>query len=84
MAGWSQIGRVLVAMGIGIVLLGGLLILGSKLLGGEGTSWLGRLPGDIRIERKGFSCTVPLASSILISLVLTLLLNLVVRLLRRQ
>jgi DUF2905 family protein len=44
---------------------------------------LGRLPGDIRIERKSFSCTVPLATSILVSLFLTLVLYIVVRLLKR-
>ena len=44
---------------------------------------LGRLPGDIRIEREGFSCFIPLASSILLSLILTLALNLLLRYINR-
>jgi hypothetical protein len=38
---------------------------------------LGRLPGDIRIERDGFSFYFPLASSILVSVILTVIFNLV-------
>ena len=90
MADWNQIGRVLLWTGLGLALMGGLLILGTRLINGERFPWLGRLPepgklpGDIRIERKGFSCYFPLATGILASLILTLLLNLIVRLLRRQ
>jgi hypothetical protein len=84
MADWNQIGRTLLLVGLGLALMGGLLILGTRFLDRERFPWLGRLPGDIRIERKGFSCYFPLATSILVSLILTLLLNLIVRLLRRQ
>jgi hypothetical protein len=77
MTEWSQIGRLLLFLGLGLALVGGLLVLGSKL------PWLGRLPGDIHVQRKGFSCAFPLATSILVSLVLTVLLNIIVRLLRR-
>jgi hypothetical protein len=45
--------------------------------------WLGRLPGDIRIEREGFGCFIPIVTSILLSLLLTVLLNVVIRLLNR-
>jgi hypothetical protein len=41
---------------------------------------LGRLPGDIRIEREGFSFYLPLATSILLSVVLAIVLNLIVQL----
>ena len=44
---------------------------------------LGRLPGDIRIERPGFGFYFPLGSSILISIVLSLLLTLLAWLWRR-
>ena len=40
---------------------------------------LGRLPGDIRIEREGFSFYFPLTSSIIISILLTIFLNLIAR-----
>ena len=84
MSEWSLIGRLLLFLGLGLAFFGGLLVLGSKLLESNVIPWLGRLPGDIRVERKGFSCYIPLATSILVSLVLTVLLNLIVRLLRRQ
>ena len=83
MSDWNQIGKLLLVMGLGLALMGGLLILGAKLINKDRLPWLGRLPGDIRVERKGFSCYFPLATSILVSLVLTVLLNLIVRLLRR-
>ena len=63
-------------MGAALVLLGGLLWLFSKV------SLLGHLPGDIRIERPGFTCMIPLASSIIISILLTILLNAVIQIAR--
>ncbi len=67
------------------------MIAGAVLLALGGLIWLvgraglplGRLPGDIRIERGGFSFYFPLASSIIVSIVLTILLNLAARLLKR-
>lgn len=57
-----------------------LITLGAVLIG-LGLLWplvsklgLGTLPGDIRIERKGFTFYFPLTSSIIVSLVVTLLL----------
>ena len=58
----------LVLLGIGLVILG--LWLWGKL------PFLGRLPGDIRIERDGLVIYIPLASMLLLSLVLSLLLSL--------
>jgi hypothetical protein len=81
MADWNQIGKTLLVIGVVLAALGGALILGTRLLGTP--NWLGRLPGDIRIERKGFSCYFPLATSILLSLLLTVVLNIIARLLRR-
>ncbi len=65
-------GLVLVAVGLGVVLLG-LLVWSGAL------SWFGRLPGDIRIERDNFRLYFPITSMILVSLVFTLLINLVRR-----
>ncbi|MCS6883493.1 MAG: DUF2905 domain-containing protein, partial [Chloroflexaceae bacterium] len=62
-------------IGIGVALVGlGLLFL---LLGR--VPWLGRLPGDIVIERPGLTVYIPLGTMLLISLVLTLLANLIGR-----
>ena len=77
MDGYERAGIVLLAIGGVLVLVGGLLWLVSRL------GLAGRLPGDIRIERPGFSCTIPLATSVILSLVLTIVLNVAVRCLRR-
>jgi hypothetical protein len=60
----------LLLIGVTLVLLGGVLLLVGKV------PFLGRLPGDIVIERKNFTFYFPLATSILLSIVLTLLLSL--------
>jgi len=63
----NDIGKALILIGIGIAGLGALL-----WLGGKGGLPLGRLPGDIRIDRENFKLYFPLTTCILISLVLTL------------
>jgi hypothetical protein len=68
----GTLGRTVLILGAILVLLGVVLIVGEKL-------GLGRLPGDIVVERKGFRFSAPIATSILLSLVLTLLANLIFR-----
>ncbi len=65
----------------GIIILGAiLLVLGGGLyLLGKFDIPLGRLPGDIRIERDNFTCVFPLVTSIILSILLTLGLNLLAR-----
>jgi hypothetical protein len=64
-----------------LILLGVLLILGGLLLYfGGSLSFLGKLPGDIRIERPNFKFYFPITTSILISLILTALFYLLSRL----
>jgi hypothetical protein len=53
------------------------------VIGGRFFPWLGRLPGDIRLQGENVSCFFPLATSIIISLLLTLVLNIIIRLLNR-
>ena len=77
MPGLDTMAKLLIVIGAALLLLGGLLWLTSK------TPFLGRLPGDIRIERPGFTCLIPLVSSILLSILLTLLLNIIARLINR-
>ena len=74
----TTIGKWLVIVGLGLALTGG----GIWLMGKIGLP-LGRLPGDIRIERGNVTVYLPVASMILVSLVLTVLVNLVLRLFRR-
>ena len=60
-------GRILMLMGAALLILGALLSFGARV------PWLGRLPGDIVIERDNFRFYFPIATSILISIILTLL-----------
>lgn len=71
------LGRTLLLLGLLIVVVGIVLVLLGR------SSPLGRLPGDIRIEGRGWTCWIPLGLSIGLSLLLTLVLNLMVRLLNR-
>jgi len=64
-----DIGRFLVMLGAVIVLLG--LVLWS----GFAPRWLGRLPGDIRIERGNSAFYFPIVTCIILSIVLSLLLS---------
>jgi hypothetical protein len=68
----SGIGRTLLVFGAILIVVGGALLLAEKL-------GLGRLPGDIVVERKGLRVYAPIATSIIVSLVLTLLANLFLR-----
>ena len=73
-----SLARVLVILGLALLVIGGMVFLAARL-----NLPLGRLPGDIRIQRENFSCTFPLATSILLSIILTIALNIVVRLLNK-
>ena len=64
-----DMGKFLVVLGVVIVLLG--LVLWS----GFAPKWLGRLPGDIRIERGNSAFYFPIVTCIIISVVLSLLLS---------
>lgn len=68
----GMLGRTLLAVG-GFILLAGLLLILFGRLG------IGRLPGDIFIERGNFRFYFPLATGLLLSLLLTLILNLLFR-----
>lgn len=68
----SDLGKILLGLGLVMVVLGAVLLLASSLSGK--VPWIGRLPGDIYIERGNFRFYFPLATSILASIVLTLVL----------
>jgi len=74
----ETIARYLMLGGIIIFLIGGGIYLAAKF----GIP-LGRLPGDIRIEGENGSFYFPITSSILVSIVLSVLLNLISRLLKK-
>ena len=62
-------------LGLLLVGLGALLAVAGLLLYWGGFSWFGRLPGDIRYESESARVYIPITSMILISILLTLLLN---------
>jgi hypothetical protein len=62
-----DLGRILIFLGLGIVALGLLLTLVGRV------PFLGRLPGDFIFRKGNFSFFFPLATSILLSIILTLL-----------
>ena len=66
-------GPLLIALGVGLILIGLLLWSGSL-------SWFGRLPGDIRVERETVRVYLPIASMIVVSLLVSLALYLIRRL----
>ena len=65
-----EIGKFLIVIGVVIVLVG------LVFWGGLAPKWLGRLPGDIRIERGNSAFYFPIVTCIIISIVLSLLLSL--------
>ena len=68
-----DLGKLLMGVGLILLVVGGLLTLSGKI------PWLGRLPGDLYVERDNFRFYFPLGTSILLSLVVSL----VIWLLRR-
>lgn len=70
----QDLGKMLLGFGVLMVLLGGILLFAGNLSGK--VPWLGRLPGDIHIQRGSWSFYFPLATCLLISIVLTLLFSL--------
>jgi len=64
----EYIGKVLIVSGIIFLIFGAIVLLGGKI-------GLGRLPGDIFIQKGNFTFFFPIVSTLLISLLLTLILN---------
>lgn len=64
----SELGKILIILGLLVAVIGLFLVLGGKL------SFLGRLPGDIRIERENYTLFFPLGTCLLISALLSLIL----------
>ncbi len=69
----SELGRVLVVLGLIVVALGVVLLLVDRV------PWIGRLPGDVHLQRGNWTFYFPLGTSILLSVVLTLVLWLIGR-----
>ena len=77
MPGMEQLGRALLILGGLLVLVGLLLMLWNNI------PLLGKLPGDVHVERGRFSFHFPLATCFFLSVILTVVLNIVLRLFRK-
>lgn len=70
---FESFGKMLLLFGLFLVIIGGIMLAGGKLSG------LGRLPGDIMFQRGNFSFYFPVVTSIILSLLLTIILNIFLR-----
>jgi hypothetical protein len=70
MQGFDSFGKLLIIFGLVLAAVGGLLLFIGKV------PFIGKLPGDIYVQRKNFSFYFPLTTSILLSIILTLLFSL--------
>lgn len=66
--------RLFLILGLAFLVVGGLLYLAARL-----NLPLGRLPGDIRIQTQNVSCFFPIVTMIVLSVLLTILLNVIIR-----
>jgi hypothetical protein len=78
MANFSDLGRLLLIAGGAIVLLGLVLLLVGRV------PFFGRLPGDISIQRGNTTFFFPVVTCLVLSVVLTVVVNLLLFLLRRR
>jgi hypothetical protein len=80
MTDWSAAGKFFILLGSAFLLIGIILALMGKWPSlGSGLSWFGKLPGDILIKRDNVTLYFPLATSLLVSVVLSLLIYLFTR-----
>ena len=68
----QTVGKYLMIIGI-IIVIAGIIV----YAGGDKMKWLGHLPGDIRIEKVNFRFYFPLTTMILLSLIITLIINII-------
>jgi uncharacterized protein HemY len=69
----NGVGKLLIGLGGLLIIIGATLLLVGKI------PWLGKLPGDIYIERRNITFFFPLTTSILVSVILSLVLYLLSR-----
>jgi len=77
MSDLSSLGKLIAVAGAALLVLGGLIWLAGRIPA------LGHLAGDIRLQRGNVSCFFPLTTMIIVSVLLTVILNVILRLLRK-
>jgi len=73
----ANTGKLLVIVGIIVIIIGLIIWFGSNKFG-----WFGNLPGDIRVEKKNYSFYIPLTTMLLISVVLSVIIWIVGKILK--
>lgn len=69
----NEVGKLLIGLGGLLIIIGAAIVLVGKI------PWLGKLPGDIYIERRNITFFFPLTTSLLVSVILSLVLYLLSR-----
>lgn len=83
MAG-NGIGRWLIVVGLALAVMGVLLVLAEKWPGfGSLFGWIGKLPGDLSFKREQFSVYIPIATSLVLSILVSVVLYVLSWLFRR-
>ena len=72
-----DLGRLLVIIGLAITFVGLIILVAVRFF-----PWLGNLPGDFRLEGENYRVYFPLATMILVSILGTILLNVIIRIFR--
>jgi len=70
MLGFSDLGKVLIVLGVVIAGVGVLLIMGDKI------HWIGKLPGDIIIRKEKLTFYFPIVTCVILSILLTIIFSL--------
>ena len=74
---FAELGKWLAIAGLGLVLLGGVMWLLGHI------PFFGNLPGDIRIQTQNFGCFFPIVSMIVLSILATIALNIMIRIVNK-
>ena len=74
---FDDLGKWIVLAGIVLIFVGGLMWLLGRI------PFFGNLPGDIRIQTQNVSCFIPIVSMIIVSVVATIILNIIIRIVNK-
>jgi len=74
---FDDLGKWVVVAGLALIFVGGLMWLLGRI------PFFGNLPGDIHIETQTVSCFIPIVSMIIISVVATIILNIIIRIVNK-
>jgi hypothetical protein len=74
----TDLAKLLIIIGLVITFSGGFILFATRLF-----PWFGNLPGDLRFESDNAKIFIPLGTMVLVSIIGTILLNIILRLFRR-